>query len=60
MQMYSYFSSDLVLVNKNGEHLAALKFTRKPLMVRIRNDIDASYRNAIAALFAVIIALKDF
>ncbi len=60
MQMNSYFSTDLVLVNKKGEHLAALKFTRKPLMVRIRNDIDPSYRNAIAALFAVIIAIKDF
>ena len=60
MQIYSSFSADMVLVNKNGEHLAALKFTRKPMIVRIRSDIDPSYRNAIAALFAVILAIKDF
>lgn len=60
MQIYSSFSADLVLVNKNGEHLAALKFKQKPITAWIRKDLDPSYRNAIAALFAVIIAIKDF
>ncbi len=60
MQIYSSFSADLVLVNQHGEHLAALKFTQKPLITWIRNDLDQSYRNAIAGLFAVIIAIKDY
>ncbi len=60
MQIYSSFSADLVLVNKNGEHLAALKFKQKPITAWIRNDLDSSYRHAIAALFAVIISIKDF
>ncbi|MEP7232249.1 MAG: hypothetical protein ABI691_18445 [Ginsengibacter sp.] len=60
MQIYSSFSADMVLVNKNGEHLAALKFKQKPITAWIRNDIDSSNRHAIAALFAVIIAIKDF
>ncbi len=60
IQIYSSFSADLVLVNKNDEHIAALKFKQKPLIVWIRNDLDHSYKSAIAALFAVIIAIKDF
>lgn len=60
IQIYSSFSADLVLVNKNDEHLAALKFKQKPLIVWIRNDLDHSYKSAIAALFAVIVAIKDF
>lgn len=60
MQIYSSFSADMVLVNKSGEHLAALKFKQKPITAWIRKDIDPSHRNAIASLFAVIIAIKDF
>ncbi len=60
MQIYSSFTADLVLVNKNGQHVAALKFKQKPLYAWIRNDIDDSYHKAIAGLFAVIIAIKDF
>ena len=60
MQLYSSFAADLVLVNRNGEHVAALKFKQKPLGAWIRNDLDSSHRDAIAALFAVIIAIKDF
>ncbi|HEV8084385.1 MAG TPA: hypothetical protein VGP55_14355 [Chitinophagaceae bacterium] len=60
MQLYSSFAADLVLVKRNGEHVAALKFKQKPLSAWIRNDLDSSHRDAIAALFAVIIAIKDF
>ena len=60
MQLYSSFAADLVLVNRNGEHVAALKFKQKPLSAWIRNDLDSSHCDAIAALFAVIIAVKDF
>lgn len=60
MQIHSSFSADLVLVNKNGEHLAALKFKQKPITTWIRKELDSSYRDAIATLFAVIIAIKDF
>ncbi|MEO6836834.1 MAG: hypothetical protein ABI185_00505 [Ginsengibacter sp.] len=56
----SSFNADIVLVNANGEHLAALKFNQKPLYVWIRHDLKNSYRQAIAALFAVIIGIKDF
>ena len=59
MQIYSSFQADLILVNTGGEHVAALKFKQKPLHTWIRNDTEDSYRKAIAALFAVIIGIKD-
>ena len=60
MQLYSSFDADLVLINTDGEHLAALKFKEKPLYIWIRHDLKNSYRQAIATLFAVIIGIKDF
>jgi hypothetical protein len=59
MQIYSSFSADLILVNTKGEHIAALEFRQKPLHTWIRNDIGEAYRRAIAALFAVVISIKD-
>jgi hypothetical protein len=59
MQIYSSFSADIILVNTKGEHVAALEFKQKPLHIWIRNDIGNAYRKAIAALFAVVIAIKD-
>jgi len=50
---------DLILVNERGEHVAALNYKQKPLYTWIRKDIEDSYREAIAALFAVIIGIKD-
>lgn len=60
MKMYSSFNADLVLVNGEGAYLAALKFQEKPFYMWIRNDLTPSCRNAIAALFAVMIGIKDF
>lgn len=60
MQIYSSLSADIVLVNQKGEHLAALAFKQKHPDIWIRNDIDQSYQLAIAALFAVIVSIKDF
>lgn len=60
MQIYSSFSADIVLVNRSGEHLAAIKFKQKPFFTWIRNDINKEYRNAIAGLFAVMISIIDF
>lgn len=60
MQLYSSFDANLVLVNTDGAHLAALKFKEKPFYTWIRNDLKPSYQKAIAALFAVIIGIKDF
>ena len=60
MQTYSSFEADVVLINQKGEHLAALAFKQKHPAVWIRNDITASYQQAIAALFAVILSIKDF
>jgi len=60
MQIYSSFAADIILVNPSGEHLAALAFKQKHPAIWIRNDIDLSYQKAIAALFAIIIAIKDY
>jgi len=60
MQVYSSFSADIILINSKGEHVAALAFKQKHPDIWIRNDIDASYQKAIAALFAVFIAIKDY
>ena len=60
MEMYSSFSADLILVNKKEEHVAALEFKQKPYNVWIRSDIENSRQMAIALLFAVIMAIKDF
>lgn len=57
---YSSFTADLLLINKHGEHVGALQFRQKPFNAWIRNDLRASQRNAIAAMFAVIFAVKDF
>lgn len=59
LNAYSSITSDLILINTRGEYIAALKFKRKPLYIWIRNDIESSYRKAIASLFAVIIGIKD-
>jgi hypothetical protein len=60
MQIYSSFSADLVLVNQKEEHLAAIAFKQKHPEIWIRKDIPMPYQQAIAALFAVIISIKDF
>jgi hypothetical protein len=49
-----------MLVNKNGEHVAAIEFKQKPFNIWIRSDIENSGQKAIAVLFAVIMAIKDF
>jgi hypothetical protein len=60
MQIYSSFAADIILVKPNGEHVAGLAFKQKHPAIWIRHDIGASYQNAIATLFAVIIAIKDY
>lgn len=60
MQIYSSFNADIVLIDPNGEHLAALAFKQKKPEICIRNDISESYQHAIAAFFAVIISIKDY
>jgi hypothetical protein len=60
MQLYSSFSADIILINSKDKHVAALAFKQKHPDIWIRNDIDASYQKAIAALFAVFIAIKDY
>ncbi|NJO24606.1 MAG: hypothetical protein HC867_00715 [Bacteroidia bacterium] len=57
--LFSRYEADITFVNSRGEHLAALKFKQNPVYMWIRNDIEASYQQAIAAVFAVIIAIKD-
>jgi hypothetical protein len=55
----AFFDADIRLIDKAGTCPAALKFAQKPMFVWIRNDVSASQRNAIAAFFATILALKN-
>ena len=59
LQVSSSFSADLIIANQQGMHLAALSFKQKPFTVWIRNDLETSMKNAIAALIAVIFSIKD-
>jgi hypothetical protein len=60
MERSSSYLGDIVLVNQKGEHLAAIGFKKNRPDIWIRNDIEKDYQKAIAALFAVILSLKDF
>lgn len=62
MKQHSFFDTDLVLTRNEGTHLAMikLKLQQKPGYVLIRNDLSPSYRQEIAALFVVILGIKDF
>ena len=55
----SSFSSVIVVVNQKGEHLAAIALKQNHPDIWIRNDIGQDYQQGIAALFAVIISVKD-
>jgi hypothetical protein len=60
VEIYSSFTADIVLINQEGEHLAALAFKQKRPDMWIRNDISQSYQQAIATLFSVFLSVKDF
>ena len=53
------FKASVVLVNAHGDHIAAVKFTKKPLIMWVRKDIDNSLQDAIGVLFGVMIGEKD-
>ena len=55
----SSFNADAVLINTNGDHLAAVKFRKKPFIIWARKDIDNPLQHAIAVLFGVMIAMKQ-
>ncbi len=50
------FKGDVVLVDAQGEHLAAVKYSKKPLIIWVRKDIDNSLQDAIGVLFGVMIS----
>lgn len=52
---------DYKISNARGEHFAIIKFNLRngPPGIWIRNDIPRQYQNAISALFAVLIGIKD-
>jgi len=52
------FKADVVLVDANGDHIAAVKFRKKPLIMWVRKDIDNSLQDAIGVLFGVMISAK--
>ncbi|MGZ4049226.1 MAG: hypothetical protein ACXVNN_07680 [Bacteroidia bacterium] len=53
------FKADVVLVNAHGDHIAAVKFRKKPLIMWVRKDIDNSLQDAIGVLFAIMIGMKE-
>jgi hypothetical protein len=53
------FKADAVLVDAHGDHIAAVKFRKKPLIMWVRKDIDNSLQDAIGVLFAIIIGMKE-
>ena len=55
----SSFLSVIVVINQKGEHLAVLDIKQTHPVIWIRNDIEQVYQQSIAALFAVIISIKD-
>jgi hypothetical protein len=55
----SSFNANAVLVNSEGDHLAAIKFRKKPFIMWVREDIDNSLQDAIGVLFAIIIGMKE-
>ncbi|NNV55370.1 hypothetical protein [Limnovirga soli] len=59
MQMFSSFSAQIVLIDKNGENLAAISYQKQKPDIWIRNDIDKNRRQAIALLFAVILGIRN-
>jgi hypothetical protein len=60
IRVYSSFSADIVLIDKQGEDVGALAFKQKHPDIWIRNDMNTSYQHAIAVFFAVILSIKDF
>ena len=52
---------DYKISNVRGEHFAIIKFNvwKGPPAIWIRNDIPGQYQNAISAVFAVLIGIKD-
>ncbi len=53
-------SPGIVDVHRNNEILATLSFQKKRPEMQIHNDIDKPLQEAIATVFAVIIAVKDY
>lgn len=53
-------SAGIIDVEANNESLATLSFRKKHPEMRIRNDINKPLQQAIATVFAVIIAIKNY
>jgi hypothetical protein len=52
------FASNITLSNATGETIAKIE-PGKELVIWIREDVEDTYKNSIAAFFAVIIGIKD-
>jgi len=52
------FKADVVLVDAGGEHVAAAKYRKKPVIIWVRKDIDDSLRDAARILFSVMISAR--
>lgn len=53
------FKADVVLVDAHGDHIAAVKYRKKPFIIWERKDIDNSLQDAIGVLFAIMIGMKE-
>ena len=53
------FKADVVLMDAHGDHIAAVKFRKRPFTIWVRKDIDNSLQDAIGVLFGVMIGMRE-
>jgi len=59
LKLYFIDDADMAVYNAPGEVLAKLQYRSKPSYVWIKEQVDPGYKKAIAALFAVIMSIRD-
>ena len=53
------FSSDMGLVDHQGQQVAQLSYGPNRLEIRLQKELNECYKNAIASLFALIVSIKN-
>lgn len=53
------FSTEIVLMNQQGNHLASVFFNMSDIDIYLQKNLSETYRQVIAALFAVIVSTKN-
>ena len=53
------FATEIVLADTNGRHAASVLFNINDIEVYVQNDMKEAVKRAVAALFAVIVSVKN-